>query len=168
MSDTQATQATLDTFTRAYIECALWSSTCDPFGTCPDCGTDNQVLCRWNDDQEHVCAECSDREPNYEPPMDQNYSVDDLAPETLARVVADCERFQRENAESLTEADWRVSGDWSVSEQAGHDFWLTRKGHGCGFWDGDWTEPTATKLTDASKTFGEMNLYVGDDGRIYA
>ena len=23
-------------------------------------------------------------------------------------------------------------------ERAAHDFWLTRNGHGAGFWDGDW------------------------------
>ncbi len=165
MSDTQTA---LDTFTRAYVECALWSSTCDPFGTCPDCDKEDQVLCRWNEEQEHVCAECSERETNYEPPMDQNYSVEDLAPETLARMVADCERFQRENAELLISEYCPSQVDNTIDRQAGHDFWLTRNGHGSGFWDGDWTEPAATRLTNASKAFGEMNLYVGDDGRIYA
>lgn len=159
----------LDTFTRAYIECALWSSTCDPYGTCPDCGTDNQVLCRWNAEQEHVCMNCSDREPNYEPPMDRNYSVEDLAPGTLARMVADCERFQRDMIEDIA---WdnlaRFPHRYSTQEKAGHDFWLTRNHHGAGFWDGDWTEPAATRLTDAAHAFGECNLYVGNDGRIYA
>ena len=26
-------------------------------------------------------------------------------------------------------------GGWYLAEQAGHDFWLTRNGHGAGFWD---------------------------------
>lgn len=47
-------------------------------------------------------------------------------------------------------------------------FWLTRCGHGCGFWDGDWSEPAATILTDAAHAFGNVDLYVGDDGKIYA
>ncbi len=51
---------------------------------------------------------------------------------------------------------------------AGHDFWLTRCGHGAGFWDGDWPEPAASVLTEASKEFGNVDLYVGDDGQIYA
>lgn len=33
--------------------------------------------------------------------------------------------------------------------------------------DGDWSEPHATRLTEAAHAFGEVNLYVGDDGRIY-
>lgn len=27
---------------------------------------------------------------------------------------------------------------FSECERIGHDFWLTRNGHGAGFWDGDW------------------------------
>lgn len=51
---------------------------------------------------------------------------------------------------------------------AGHDFWLTRSGHGAGFWDGDWPEPAASTLDKASKEFGNVDLYVGDDGQIHA
>ena len=39
---------------------------------------------------------------------------------------------------------------------------------GAGFWDGDWKEPHGDRLTELSKTFGEVDLYVGDDGKIYA
>lgn len=49
--------------------------------------------------------------------------------------------------------------------QAGHDFALTRNGHGAGFWDGDW--PTyGDMLTKGSKSFGEIDIYVGDDGQL--
>lgn len=51
-------------------------------------------------------------------------------------------------------------------EQFGHDFWLTRNGHGVGFWDrglGD----LGDKLTDVAKSYGNCDLYVGDDGLIY-
>ncbi len=43
-------------------------------------------------------------------------------------------------------------------EPAGHDFWLTRNGHGAGFWDGDW--PTyGDKFTEIAKSFGEVHAY---------
>lgn len=108
--------------------------------------------------------------------MDRNYSVSDLAPETLARMIADCERFQHEQGDLILDENLKYGpvesrehdGFYESAERAGHDFWLTRNGHGCGFWDGDWSEPAASKLTQASKTFGEFSLYVGDDGRIYA
>jgi len=53
----------------------------------------------------------------------------------------------------------------------GHDFWLTRNGHGAGFWDRDLGEVNGKDLGDAvtevCKTFGEKWPYVGDDKKIY-
>lgn len=56
--------------------------------------------------------------------------------------------------------------DGLKSDRVGHDFWLTRNGHGAGFWDrglgelGDW-------LTQQCKLYGEASLWVGEDGRVY-
>lgn len=47
--------------------------------------------------------------------------------------------------------------------QAGHDFHLTRNGHGCGFWDGDWPEPQGTVLTSWANTFGTSELNTGTE-----
>jgi hypothetical protein len=90
-------------------------------------------------------------------PLDSKYSIEDIAPSTLEAMVEDCQQFQQQNAEAIQE-----NGD----ADGGHDFWLTRNGHGAGFWDGDWPENGKT-LTLASKKFGEADLYVGDDGYIY-
>lgn len=87
----------------------------------------------------------------------------DLAPQTLAAMVADCDRFRAEN-----DIDAACAAAECNDEQAGHDFWLTRAGHGAGFWDGDWPEPYASELDKASKAFGLFELYIGDDGLIYA
>lgn len=119
----------LDSFTRQYIETALWSS---------------------NDESTPAGGE----------PMDKNYSFKDLAPETLEIMKADCDKFQADNHNLLE--------DCSRDERktAGHDFWLTRNSHGSGFWDGDWGDK-GDALTAASKKFKEVNLYIGDDGKIY-
>ncbi len=124
-----STKTKLDTFTQAYVECALWSS------------TDNS------------------NEQGGEP-LDENYGVEDIAPETLARMVEDCAQFQAEHAQL-----W--ANHRSGEDRAGHDFWLTRNRHGAGFWDGDWEKNAAKVLTDASHTWGSFDLYVGDDGLIY-
>jgi len=50
--------------------------------------------------------------------------------------------------------------------QFGHDLWLTRNGHGAGFWDGDWPEPAATVLTDLAKIMGERDLILTDGGEL--
>jgi hypothetical protein len=126
----------LDSFTQAYITCALWSS---------------------NDESNESGGN----------PMDQNYSPEDIAPECLARIVEDCKQFQADNAELLS----KYTGEFSA-EQAGHDFWLSRNGHGAGFFDrvsnGHELEETCDKLQEIARKFGEFDLYIGDDGKIYA
>ena len=47
-----------------------------------------------------------------------------------------------------------------------HDFWLTRNRHGAGFWDGDYPI-WGNKLTETAHMFPEVELYVGDDGKIH-
>ena len=118
----------LDTFTKTYIEAALWSS---------------------HDESDESGGE----------PMDANYGVEDIAEETIDKMAEDCAKFQREN-----EAD--IDGKDS---QAGHDFWLTRNGHGVGFWDREeiWGVEGAARLTKACEAFGSFDLYIGDDGKVY-
>lgn len=93
-------------------------------------------------------------------PFDKNYSEDDLAPETVRKMVEDCDRFREAAAEEL-----RASG--LSDESAGHNFWLTRNRHGTGFWDRDLPGDLGDKLTEIAESFGECDLYVGDDGLIY-
>jgi len=97
-------------------------------------------------------------------PLDNSkYSETELAPETIARFKSECARFRAINAALLEQA----SEHQSETIQA-HDFWLTRNGHGAGFWDGGYPEDIGDALTAASKAFGECDLYIGDDGLIYA
>lgn len=89
--------------------------------------------------------------------MDANYGPDDLAPEALASMREDCEAFAESEADDLADLS---------AAQAGHDFWLTRNRHGAGFWDrglGD----RGDRLTKAAHVYGESDLYVGDDGKVY-
>jgi hypothetical protein len=98
-------------------------------------------------------------------PLDANYSIEDIAPETLDRMIEDCQHFQRENAADLARY---APSHWTADEMGGHDFFLTRNHHGAGFWDGDWPEAIGKRLTEASHAYGEFDLYVGDDGLIYS
>lgn len=54
------------------------------------------------------------------------------------------------------------------ASRVGHDLWLTRNGHGTGFWDRPEVydsehEDYARQLTDISHALGECDPYVGDD-----
>lgn len=131
----------LDDMLDGYITCALWST---------------------NDESRDDGGD----------PLDDNYGPEHLAEYTLDRMRVDCERFARENENTLRaafDAPGGVNGgagrSWS---NAGHDFWLTRNRHGCGFWETpDWPEREGQVLTKAADAFGEFYLYVGDDGMIH-
>ena len=100
--------------------------------------------------------------------LDEKYDSDDLAPETRKAMEADCEKFIAENETALSDYEEIIGThpEYTESEKAGHDFWLTRNGHGAGFWDRGIGE-TGDTLTEASTGFGEVDLYVGDDGKLY-
>lgn len=119
----------LDEFVSAYIECALWA------------GID------WSGGE------------GFEEPLDANYDYDDLAPETLATIMNECEQFLAANRDSLDATD-------ATMDQHGHDFYLTRHHHGAGFWDRGYGNVGDT-LTVAAQTWSESKLYVGDDGKLY-
>ena len=101
-----------------------------------------------------------------EEPLDKNHSCEDFTPEAKAQIVKECKKFYEANEIVWYDQTIFVS-KYPEDEQAGHDFWLTRNGHGAGFLDGDWSEHAATKLTEAAKAFGPSDLLVGDDGGLY-
>lgn len=91
-------------------------------------------------------------------PMDELYSICDLSEEALRRIHDDCEKFQEKISHlEIEESDSKVA----------HDFWLTRNRHGAGFWDGDYPKQLGEELTKISHEFGEIDLYRGDDGKLY-
>lgn len=96
-------------------------------------------------------------------PLDENYDIDDIAIEAIAEAKRECDDFQDANEELLEQA-YQQSG--YNDGAAGHDFWLTRNGHGAGFWDRGLGE-VGKELAKASKAYGSVDMYVGDDGKIY-
>ncbi len=45
----------------------------------------------------------------------------------------------------------------------GHSLWLSRNGHGAGFFDGD-IGGVSDRLQDAARSLGESSIYISDDG----
>lgn len=91
-------------------------------------------------------------------PSDENFDgcEDELDCDALAAIDSTCGDF------------WQWVVFHRVAEQdherAGHDFCLTRNGHGAGFWDGDWQDDLGDKLTNCAKAYGTMSLYrYGED-----
>lgn len=137
----------LDAFTQGYIEALFFTE------NAPGVTTEE-----WQATEDHA-----------EGSIPEDVAFSDLAPEALEAILRDCASFYAANEATIDDA-LAANECADVCEgttQAGRDFWYTRNGHGCGFWDGDWPEPYATTLDDAAKAFREASVYLGDDGRVY-
>ena len=102
-------------------------------------------------------------------PLDSRYTVDDFSPAALDKARRDCAAFAAANREDIDGGPVRCGPDYSPEERAGHDFFLTRNGHGAGFWDGDWdhldgTGEAAKRLTDSAHSFGECYCFIDEEG----
>lgn len=86
-------------------------------------------------------------------PLDDNYSSSDVTKDALKKMRKDCDNFVN-LAYGLMAA---TGGD---DGQHGHDFWLTRNGHGAGFWDRGYKDRMGDELSEIAKSFGSQDLYV--------
>lgn len=98
-------------------------------------------------------------------PLEETYAFKDIDRATLERMRDDARAFYDDNEHEINSNEELTLAQ--SERKAAYDFWLTRNGHGAGFWDGSWPEPAASRLTKNAKPFGEFNLYVGGDGRIH-
>ena len=98
-------------------------------------------------------------------PMDTDYDVGSIALSVWDEGISDIDQ-------ALTLAD-KIEGfdleDYGYTQFA-HDLWLTRNGHGAGFWDRTdlASKEVLDKLTAIAEGMGSKDLYVGDDGTVYA
>jgi hypothetical protein len=96
-------------------------------------------------------------------PLYDGYDIDDFDSDETLLQRSQCEDFLSSNSETI---NYLLEQGHDL-ETILHDFWLTRCGHGAGFWDGDYPEPYDRQLTEAAKVYGNVDIYVGDDGILY-
>lgn len=102
----------------------------------------------------------------------------DLSADAITKLCEQAEEFVRANVGLLIRhaivtattypADYSsdVTGYAErAAGQAGHDFWLTRNGHGAGFWDRG-LGGLGDQLTEACRPYGEVSLWVAEDDAI--
>lgn len=80
--------------------------------------------------------------------LDGTFTPYDLDAPSLAAMRADCARFVDAHPSCLALG----------ARRAGADLWLSRNGHGAGFFDGDY--PDADALQNAARALGESTLLV--------
>jgi hypothetical protein len=104
-------------------------------------------------------------DPDSGEPLDRQFDVGDFDEDSAAKALSVCGAFAHANAALLEAQDLDANMD---SAQAGHDLWLTRNGHGAGFWEEEWGAG-APALKAATGGLGEAYVMVGegDSGHRY-
>lgn len=132
----------IDTFVKHYLITALWAE-------CAEDGT----------------------------PLDDCFNLCDISPKCLVHAKEDCASFINQAGSLLNDAleFYKENGysnhpDCDGDDEAciAHDFLLTRNRHGVGFWDRGMPKELGQKLTALAQSFGEVSLYIGDNGKIYS
>ena len=128
-NEKQVVLDTLDSFTRGYLECALWT-------------TDN-------DDGNNM--------------LNAGKTFADFSVRSLIDAKTVCEKFQKDNEEDLAVyfENWK-------DDFAGHDLWLSRNGHGAGFFDREiGNESVSKRLQERARGCGQQDVIAGDDGQLH-
>lgn len=106
--------------------------------------------------------------------LDETHDENGLSTEAREKAERDCFDFLETHGDNILAAHDAVRyGRWNrlspdTFGDAGYDFWMTRNGHGVGFWDGDWPDESNPDDMDVyCNRVGEVDPYVGDDNLIY-
>lgn len=91
--------------------------------------------------------------------IDQPDAGTPLSDSARNQASAECQDFlSRCEAAGLLASYTEAGGTWT---QFGRDFWLTRNGHGVGFWDRGLGE-VGEKLSDIAQSLGDRYAYEAD------
>lgn len=151
--------AALDAFTQGYIEAMFF--------------TDEEQLCEESGrEMPAVAIDLATMESRFVGGDSPGFG--DLAPEALAKAIANCSLFQDRQADLLDAARELVPGSPNFryarnaldDTRLGQLFWYARCGHGVSFTD-DGDAYCLIDLQRAAQAVGNVDSYVGDDGLIY-
>jgi hypothetical protein len=79
----------------------------------------------------------------------------------------EAEKRATEDVSGFFEATRELFSQHTRYDLVGMDLWLSRNGHGAGFFDGEQYGENADALQEAACKMGECYLYAGDDGLLH-
>jgi hypothetical protein len=91
-----------------------------------------------------------------------SFSREDIESDSLIDAYMGIKKFIKLCGEDLIH---RAIDEFGA-EQLGHDFWLTRNGHGAGFFDRGYDEEDENILMKASRDMGSVDLYINDNNQL--
>jgi len=149
----------LNEILKGYIEAALWTEEERLMDDVAPTDDENDYYDEENETSDEIKFLRIMKEKNQRKPI-ESFGREDIEPDSLIKAYQDIKEFIR------------LAGDEAVNEaivdkgyeQLGHDIWLTRNGHGAGFFDHSYDNEQ--KLMDAAHALKEVDLYINDDMKL--
>lgn len=139
--------AQIDEVWRGYVQAMLWANAVCDVEDCEDRAAGGD------------CKHVNDAMSTFE--------VEDVRnPEQARREVEDMVLGNLRDFREYLDARESRPEDGSVASHFGHDFALTRNGHGAGFWDRGLAE-LGDRLSAASKPYGKAHIFIDEDAATF-
>jgi hypothetical protein len=88
----------------------------------------------------------------------ENFTREDIEPDSLIKAYTEIKKFLDLAGDSVIEAI-----ETNGLERLGHDIWLTRNGHGAGFFDHSYDDENEKRLIQAGNALKEVDVYINDN-----
>ena len=153
------TQEELNSVLKGYIDAALWTEEDILRDQMPEIDFNNEDD---DDERDEIERIIQLHDSLNRKPID-TFTREDIDNDSLIDAYSDIKKFIELAGKEPVEYVLREMGP----EKLGHDIWLTRNGHGAGFFDHSFDEEIEMPLMDAGRKLGIKTLYVGDDMKLY-
>ena len=144
---------------KGYIVAALWT---EEERLNDEYGVDDELIYGDNDDDE--LEKIINLSSNINKKGFDTFTKEDIEDNSLIKAYTDIKEFIKKVGEDTIES--AITEDNVEPDTIGHDLWLTRNGHGAGFFDGHYDEEIEEKFLNASREMGSVDLYINENGKL--
>lgn len=144
---------------KGYIIAALWT---EEERLNDEYGVDDELIYGDNDDDE--LEKIINLSSNINKKGFDTFTKEDIEDNSLIKAYTDIKEFIKKVGEDTIES--AITEDNVEPDTIGHDLWLTRNGHGAGFFDGHYDEEREEKFLNASREMGSVDLHINENGKL--
>lgn len=144
---------------KGYIECALWTEEDNLKDQMPD---DVSISDTENEDESEL-DKLIRITNDFNKKTFINFSREDIDSDSMIQAYTDIKQFINLAGQ---EAIIYAINEMGLS-RLGHDIWLTRNGHGAGFFDHSYDDHIEKILMNAARQLKSADLYIGDDMKLH-
>lgn len=151
----ELTEEDLREIFKGYIECAIWTEE-DRLKDEMTTDMDDEDLEDMDDVEKLINLKGKFENKNF-----ISFISDDIDVDSKIQAYNDIKKFISYAGPDAVNEAIEENGHFKL----GMDIWFTRNGHGSGFFDHSYKNEK--QLTDAGRKLKSVDLYVGDDGKLY-